>query len=103
MAAGENKRKLRAGFIGLGGAAAAMIGKFARNPGFEVAGAADIDAEILDRFKQDFPGAETHSRAEGLCESKNIDFIYIGTPNRFHKEHAVMALSGGKHTLVEKP
>ena len=98
-----NQTVIRAGFIGLGGAAAGMIGKFARNPRFKVAGAADIDQEILGRFKQDFPDAEAHPSAEGLCESKNIDFVYIGTPNRFHKEHAVMALSAGKHTLVEKP
>ncbi len=103
MAVSNGKPVLRVGFIGLGGAAAAMIGKFARNPGFKVAGAADVDPEILARFKQDYPDAEAYPKAEGLCESKNIDFIYIGTPNRFHKEHAVMALSGGKHTLVEKP
>src|SRR6266508_2027479 len=103
MAVSNGKPVLRVGFIGLGGAAAAMIGKFARNPGFKVAGAADVDPEILARFKQDYPDAEAYPKAEGLCESKNIDFIYIGTPNRFHKEHAVMALSGRKHTLVEKP
>ena len=97
------QRVLRAGFIGLGGAARAMIPIFARTPGFKVAGAADLDSEILGRFKQDFPDAETHSTAEGLCESKNIDFIYIGTPNRFHRQHAEMAANGGKHVLVEKP
>jgi len=94
---------LRAGFIGLGGAARQMIPVFARTPGFTVAGAADMDAEILGRFKEDYPDAETHTTAEGLCESKNIDFIYIGTPNRFHREHAVMAAEGKKHVLVEKP
>jgi phthalate 4,5-cis-dihydrodiol dehydrogenase len=97
------QRELRVGFIGLGGAASGMIPKVAQTPGFRVAGAADRDAEILERFKQDFPDVETHSTAEGLCESKNIDFIYIGTPNRFHREHAVMAADGGKHVLVEKP
>ncbi len=94
---------IRVGFIGLGGAAAGMIGKFARNARFKVAGAADIDAEIVARFQRDFPDAETHPSADGLCNSRNIDFIYIGTPNRFHREHAVMALSAGKHALVEKP
>src|SRR2546430_6768812 len=75
------KRVVRVGIIGLGGAAAGMIGKFARNPRFKITGAADIDAEILGRFKSDFPEAEAHASAEGLCASKNIDFIYIGTPN----------------------
>jgi len=104
MAASDGKQTvIRVGIIGLGGAASGMIGKFARNPRFKIAGAADIDAEILGRFKSDFPDAEVYSSADGLCESKNIDFIYIGTPNRFHQEHAVMALSSGKNALVEKP
>jgi phthalate 4,5-cis-dihydrodiol dehydrogenase len=97
------ERVIRVGLIGLGGAAAGMIGKFAKNSRFKVAAAADIDPEILARFKRDFPDAEAHPTALGLCESKAVDFIYIGTPNRFHQEHAVMALSHGKHVLVEKP
>ena len=94
---------LRVGVIGLGGAAGQMIPRFHRNPHFKVTAAADVDAEILGNFKKDFPDGETYPTAEGLCASKNVDFVYIGTPNRFHKEHAVMALSSGKHVLVEKP
>jgi len=93
-----SQRVLRAGFIGLGGAARQMIPVFARTPGFTVAGAADMDSEILSRFKEDYPDAETHTTAEGLCESKNIDFIYIGTPNRFHWS-ARMAISRGPGSL----
>lgn len=102
-ALGDHQAVIRVGIIGLGGAAAGMITKFDSNPRFRVTAAADIDAEILGRFEADYPGAEAHPTADGLCESKNVDFVYIGTPNRFHQEHAVMALSAGKHALVEKP
>src|SRR5947207_5115924 len=102
-ASGFQQPVVRVGFIGLGGAARAMIPKFAKNARFQVAAAADVDAEILGKFKQDFPNAETYPTAEGLCESKNVDLVYIGTPNRFHREHTVLAASSGKHTLVEKP
>lgn len=94
---------VRVGIIGLGGAASGMIGKFTRNPRFKVAAAADIDAEILGWFQQDYPDAEAYPSADGLCASKNVDLVYIATPNRFHREHAVMALSSSKHALVEKP
>src|SRR5438874_10119815 len=100
MASDEPKTVIRVGIIGLGGAATGMIGKFAKNPRFRIVGAADIDAEILGRFQRDFPDAEAHSQAEALCASPNVDFIYIGTPNRFHREHAVMAANHGKHALV---
>jgi phthalate 4,5-cis-dihydrodiol dehydrogenase len=96
-------RVLRVGVIGLGGAAKQMIPKFAKNPRFQVVGAADLDAEIVGMFKRDFPEAKTWASAEGLCASPDIDLVYIGTPNRFHREHAVAVLSSGKHALVEKP
>jgi phthalate 4,5-cis-dihydrodiol dehydrogenase len=100
---GGNDPVIRVGIIGLGGAAAGMIGKFAGNSRFAIAAAADVDAEILGRFARDFSDAEAHPTAEALCASKNVDLVYIGTPNRFHREHAELVLSSGKHALVEKP
>src|SRR4051794_14908063 len=103
MAQGKTENVIRVGVIGLGGAARQMIPKFAKNPHFKIAGAADTDAGIVELFKRDFPDAGAWTIAEGLCSSPDIDFVYIGTPNRFHREHAVMALTSGKHVLVEKP
>jgi len=101
MAASE--RVLGVGVIGLGGASLAMIPKFVQNPKFRVAAAADIDAEIMDRFRKDFPDAESYDGAARLCASRYVDLIYIATPNRFHAEHAGMALENKKHVLIEKP
>jgi phthalate 4,5-cis-dihydrodiol dehydrogenase len=101
MAASE--RVLGVGVIGLGGASLAMIPKFVRNPNFRIAAAADIDAEIMDRFREDFPDAESYDDAARLCSSRNLDLVYIATPNRFHGEHAAMALENKKHVLIEKP
>ena len=94
---------LGVGVIGLGGASLAMIPKFVRNPKFRIAAAADIDAEIMDRFRKDFPDAEAYDDAAKLCASANVDLVYIATPNRFHAEHADMALESKKHVLIEKP
>jgi len=101
MAASE--AVLGVGVIGLGGASLSMIPKFQRNPRFRIAGAADIDGEILGRFRKDFPDAESYGDAAKLCASSNVDMIYIATPNRFHAEHARMALENKKHVLIEKP
>ena len=35
--------------------------------------------------------------------SSDIDAVYIASPNFLHKEQALLALSHGKHVLVEKP
>ena len=101
MAASE--RVLAVGVIGLGGASLAMIPKFVRNPKFRIAAAADIDVEILDRFRRDFPDADAYDDAARLCASRGVDLVYIATPNRFHAEHARMALENKKHVLIEKP
>jgi predicted dehydrogenase len=101
MAASE--RVLGVGVIGLGGASFAMIPKFVQNPNFCIAAAADIDAEIMERFRKDFPDAESYHDAAGLCANRNVDVVYIATPNRFHAEHAAMALENKKHVLIEKP
>ena len=101
MAASE--RILGVGVIGLGAASLAMIPKFVQNPNFRIAAAADIDAEIMDRFRKDFPDAESYDDAARLCASRNVELVYIATPNRFHAEHAAMALESKKHVLIEKP
>jgi Oxidoreductase family, NAD-binding Rossmann fold/GFO/IDH/MocA C-terminal domain len=101
MAASE--RVLGVGIIGLGGASLAMIPKFVKNPNFRIAAAADIDAEIMDRFRKDFPDAAACDDAAKLCASRTVDLVYIATPNRFHAEHARMAFESKKHVLIEKP
>ena len=93
---------LRVGIIGLGGGASAMIPKFARNPSYHVAAAADIDQGQLDAFSSQYEG-KTFLSAQELCDSSEVEAIYIATPNQFHTEHVIMALNGGKHVLIEKP
>jgi phthalate 4,5-cis-dihydrodiol dehydrogenase len=80
-----------------------MIPKFVRNSNFRVAAAADIDGEIMARFRRDFPQAESYDDAAKLCASRSVELVYIATPNRFHAEHAAMALESKKHVLIEKP
>ncbi len=94
---------LGVGIIGLGGAAVAMVPKFAFNPRFQVIAAADLDREILDRFSMDFPDAATYTSAEEMCRNPRIDLVYIATPNHLHTEHCELAMSHGKHVLIEKP
>ncbi len=38
-----------------------------------------------------------------MAEDKNIDAVYIASPNCCHEEQAVMMLGAGKHVLCEKP
>jgi len=40
---------------------------------------------------------------EEMADCKDIDAIYIGTPNNTHHDYAIAALKKGKHVLCEKP
>ena len=103
MHTGQNRRVLRVGIVGLGGAAVNMLPAFGRNASFQIAAAADLDGDILARFAADYPGAETFVSVEAIAQSPKVDVLYIATPTALHAAHVRAALNAGKHVLIEKP
>jgi phthalate 4,5-cis-dihydrodiol dehydrogenase len=94
--------KLKLGVAGLGRAFAVMLPTLARDPRVALVGAADPRAEARAQFEADFQCRVYREVAE-LCADPNVDAVYVATPHQFHAEHAITALSAGKHVLVEKP
>jgi phthalate 4,5-cis-dihydrodiol dehydrogenase len=103
MQKGEDRRVLRVGIVGIGGATVNMLPAFARSPLYRITAAADVDSDILARFAADHDGVETHRSVEAIAQSPNVDLIYIATPTVLHAGHVRSALGGGKHVLIEKP
>jgi phthalate 4,5-cis-dihydrodiol dehydrogenase len=95
---------LRLGFAGLGQA----VNHILRNTPelsslpYAITAAADSRSHALGRFEQEF-GASVFPTVEAMCESSNVDVIYVATPPELHREHAIMALTREKHVIVEKP
>jgi phthalate 4,5-cis-dihydrodiol dehydrogenase len=79
-----------------------MLPAFARHSRVSVTAAADIDQEQLDKFRTQYE-VETFLSAEAICQSPNVDVVYIATPNQFHTEHALTAIENKKHVYMEKP
>lgn len=49
-------------------------------------------------------GAEqTFTSIEELATSREMDAVYIASPNSFHAEQAIFLMNHGKHVLCEKP
>jgi predicted dehydrogenase len=56
-----------------------------------------------DRFAKTFGIAKAHGSYEALVADPDVDIIYIATPHPQHVTAAKLALSAGKHILVEMP
>ena len=94
--------KLKLGVAGLGRAFAVMLPTLVRDERIALVGAADPRPEARAQFEADFQ-CRVYREVADLCAAPNVDAVYVATPHQFHAEHAIAALSAGKHVLVEKP
>ncbi|MBV9987540.1 MAG: Gfo/Idh/MocA family oxidoreductase [Chitinophagaceae bacterium] len=104
---GANDR-IHMAVIGCNGRGAAMAPIFAKQPNNEVVYICDVDekarAKGIDavvKAGKDAPKAENDFRKTLL--DKNIDAVYIATPDHWHAPAAILACAAGKHVYVEKP
>ena len=98
--------KLRAGIIGCGGIAESKEMPAIKETGLvEMVAFCDIKAERAERAAQNFgtKDAKTYTDYRALLEEKDLDIVYVCTPNRLHSEMTVAALNAGKHVMCEKP
>lgn len=99
LAAGK---PLRFGVVGLGVAFNGVAQTTAEWPHVTFTAACDIRQSALDTFQAQY-GGETYLDFADLCRSPNVDVVYIVTPNRLHREQAIIAAEHGKHIIVDKP
>jgi predicted dehydrogenase len=93
---------LRWGILGTGGIAALQTSDLLAN-GFTVTAVGSRSQESADAFAATWSIANAHGSYEALVADPDVDAVYVASPHPFHHEHALLALSAGKHVLVEKP
>lgn len=93
---------LRLGIAGLGMGAGRVIPEIAELPFMRLTAGADVRRHALDVFQEEF-GAEVYENVEEMCQSPNVDAVYVATPHEYHAEHTIIALRNQKHVIVEKP
>lgn len=93
---------LRIGVIGLGvmGWRHAQVCHELR--GVELAGVADIRAEVVDRAHTEF-GASGYTDYRELLEKERMDAVVVATSDQFHREPCETAAAHGAHIFLEKP
>jgi phthalate 4,5-cis-dihydrodiol dehydrogenase len=87
---------------GLGVASTQILPPISALSYIKVTAAADTRADALGKFREKY-GGQTFTSVETMCESSDVDAIYIATPNELHAQHAIAAAERGKHVIVEKP
>ena len=93
---------IRIGLVGLGTAGRSLPQAVAKTTGFSFVAGADLRQEAREQYGAEF-GIQTFDSVAAMCDLKDIDVVYVATPNPFHAEHAIAALEHGKHVMVEKP
>jgi phthalate 4,5-cis-dihydrodiol dehydrogenase len=93
---------LRLGFAGLGMAAGRLIPEIARLPFIKLTAAAICAPMRARSFTGNSPPRFT-ILVEEMCQSADVDAVYVATPHEFHASHAIAALENRKHVIVEKP
>jgi phthalate 4,5-cis-dihydrodiol dehydrogenase len=87
---------------GLGVASTQIMPPIAALPYIKITAAADTRTDALAKFRETY-GGETFTSVEAMCESADVDAIYVATPNQLHAKHVIAATERGKHVIVEKP
>lgn len=64
----------------------------------------DAAAAFIAKHPEVFsPDTAIFTSIEELAACPDVDAIYIGTPNKTHRDYTVTCLEHGKHVLCEKP
>ena len=96
---------LRWGILGTGWIAGRFVDAMRRFTGQEVYAVGSRSLESAHAFAVD-AGAERarcYGSYEELVGDPAVDVVYVATPHHLHVHHALLSLSAGRNTFVEKP
>ena len=103
---------VRVGFVGLGMRGSSAVHRFTSVPHSKITALCDIENDRVQKCAEylenkGLPKAETYGGEEEswkqLCESNNVDLVYICTDWKNHTPIALYAMQCGKHVAIEVP
>jgi 1,5-anhydro-D-fructose reductase (1,5-anhydro-D-mannitol-forming) len=80
-----------------------MVPAISAQPDSKVAAVASSDPERGRRYAEELSIPKAYSSVGDLIADPTLDAVYISTTNESHEQHALAAISAGKHVLCEKP
>lgn len=94
---------LRWGILGTGWIAEKFTTALRRNTTQQVYAVGSRSQESADRFAAAVGAPTAYGSYAALVADPDVDVIYVATPHNLHHEHALLAITAGKHVLIEKP
>lgn len=95
--------KLRWGILGASNIASDWCKSLRDVEGAEVTAIAARSLERVTAWADTHGVPQRYTDYAELCASDSVDIVYVSTITKLHKDHAILALTHGKHVLVEKP
>ncbi len=96
--------RLRLGFIGTGARAHQLIDACLALPGLEVVSLCDAYTGRAERARQRSGGkAAIVADYRAVLDDRNVDAVFIVSPDHWHKTMTLAALDAGKDVYLEKP
>ncbi|HEV8286504.1 MAG TPA: Gfo/Idh/MocA family oxidoreductase, partial [Chitinophagaceae bacterium] len=101
-------RKLGIALVGLGRYSTSQLGPALKQTQYcKLTGVVTGSKEKGEQWAKDydFPSKNIYSydTMSQLADNKEIDIVYVVTPNGLHAQHAIAAAKAGKHVICEKP
>lgn len=93
------------GIAGTGIAALQVLPHLAALAGrISLAALADVRRENMEFFCERYGRTVTmYDSVEAMCASREVDAVWVASPNGLHAEHTLCAARHGKHVICEKP
>ena len=103
-AAAPNSR-INVGLIGCGGRGTGVAGNFNKLPNVEVTHVCDVHEGRLAKAagKLNITKKNAVKDMRRILEDRDVDAVYIATPDHWHAPASILACEAGKHVYVEKP
>jgi len=101
--------QLNVGTIGINGMGWNNTMRVLEVPGVNLVAVCDVDQNVINKRLNDKKVAsfkdkiKVYNDYRKMLDQKDIDVIYIGTPDHWHALMMVDAAAAGKHVYVEKP
>jgi len=102
-ALGANDR-IVVGQIGLGARGYYEVTITSKNPAVDLAAVCDVYRPLADLTRQKVGGrCESYTDFRRILERKDIDAVFVSTPDHWHAPISIMACQAGKDVYCEKP